>query len=194
VAVFGDETTVSGGGSGHVNPAYVITPTQGILNALAGTNTQVIYNAGTDLTEATALAQKCGTAVVVVATTSSEGSDRKDLSLGNGQDELVTTVAAANARTIVSVRSPGAVLMPWVAQVPAVLLSWLPGQEAGNGLADVLFGAVNPSARSPVTMPNKDNEVGFSKAEYPGVGVPPKAEYLEELLIGYRYAITRIAF
>jgi beta-glucosidase len=187
VAVFGDETTVSGGGSGHVNPAYVITPAQGIANALVGTSTQVIYNAGTDLAEVTKLAQQCGTAVVVVATTSSEGSDRANLSLGNGQDELVTTVAAANPRTIVSVRSPGAVLMPWVDQVPAVLLSWLGGQEAGNGLADVLFGKVNPSARTPVTMPNKDNEVGFTEAEYPGVGTPPEATYLEELLIGYRY-------
>jgi len=186
VAVFGDETTVSGGGSGHVNPAYVITPAQGIANAIAGTKTEVIYNAGTDPNEVLALAQKCTYAVVVVATSSSEGSDRENLSLGNGQDELVTTVLAANPRTIVSVRSPGAVLMPWASEVPAVLLSWLPGQEAGNALADVLFGSVNPSARSPVTMPNKDNEVGFSKAEYPGVGDPPQAEYLEGLLIGYR--------
>jgi beta-glucosidase len=37
-------------------------------------------------------------------------------------------------------------------------VSWLPGQEAGNGLADVLFGVVNPYARLPVTFPNKDNE------------------------------------
>lgn len=186
VAVFGDQTTVSGGGSGHVNPAYVITPTQGIQNALVGTNTEVIYNAGTDPNEVLALAQKCSVAVVVVATTSCEGSDRPNLSLGNGQDDLVTTVLAGNPRTIVSVRSPGAVLMPWASQVPAVLLSWLPGQEAGNALADVLFGDVNPSARSPVTMPNKDNEVGFSEAEYPGVGHPPEATYLEGLLIGYR--------
>jgi beta-glucosidase len=186
VAVFGDETTIAGVGSGHVTPYYIITPAQGIASALAGTSTQVIYDAGTDLNEVTKLAQQCGTAVVVVATTSSEGSDRADLSLGNGQDELVTTVAAANPRTIVSVRSPGAVLMPWVDQVPAVLLSWLGGQEAGNGLADVLFGKVNPSARTPVTMPNKDNEVGFTTAQFPGVGQPPEAEYLEGLTIGYR--------
>ena len=190
IAVFGDETTVSGGGSGHVNPAYVITPTQGITAALAGTSTQVIYNAGTDLTEAATLAAKCGTAVVVVATTSTEGSDRPTLALGHNQDELVSAVVAANPRTIVSVRSPGAVLMPWVPSVPAVLLSWLPGQEAGNALADVLFGTVNPSARTPVTMPNKDNEVGFSAAQMPGVGQPPEATYLEQLLIGYRYDLV----
>jgi beta-glucosidase len=79
------------------------------------------------------------------------------------------------------------VLMPWAAAVPAILLSWLPGQEAGNGLADVLFGEVNPSARLPVTMPNKDNEVGFTQAAFPGIGQPPEAFYTEGLLIGYRY-------
>jgi beta-glucosidase len=186
IAVFGDELTVSGGGSGHVTPAYIITPAQGLMNALVNTTTEVLYNDGTDLTAAADLAAKCGTAVVVVATTSSEGSDRETLALGGTQDDLVTAVLAANPRTIVSVRSPGAVLMPWAAAVPAILLSWLPGQEAGNGLADVLFGVVNPSARLPVTMPNKDNEVGFSDIQYPGVGIPPKAKYIEELLIGYR--------
>jgi beta-glucosidase len=54
-------------------------------------------------------------------------------------------------------------------------------------LADVLFGEVNPSARLHVTIPNKDNEVSFTKAQYPGLGFPPEAEYSEKLLIGYRY-------
>lgn len=198
VAVFGDQDTVSGGGSGHVTPAYVITPAQGIALALAGTSTAVLYDSGSDLNAARELAAKCGVAVVVVATSSAEGSDRASLSLGGNQDELVAAVAAANPRTIVSVRAPGAVLLPWAAgeeeegasvavAVAAVLLSGLPGQEAGNALADVLFGAVNPSARLPVTLPRRENEVGFSRAQYPGVGQPPEASYLEGLLIGYRW-------
>jgi beta-glucosidase len=83
--------------------------------------------------------------------------------------------------------SPGPVLMPWSKQVPTLIESWLPGQEAGNGLADVLFGVVNPSARLHVTLPNKDNEINFSEMQYPGVGHPPSAYYTEGLLIGYRY-------
>ena len=55
-------------------------------------------------------------------------------------------------------------------------------------MADVLFGDVNPSGRLSVTMPNEENEIGFSKRQYPGVGkVYPEAYYTEELLIGYRY-------
>ena len=72
-------------------------------------------------------------------------------------------------------------------------MSWLPGQEAGNALADVLFGFVNPSGRLPVTIPNIENEVKFTKKQYPGVraiGKPfPDATYSEELLIGYRLHI-----
>eukprot|EP01033_Poteriospumella_lacustris_P010723 gene10723-7633_t len=174
----------------HVNGPYVITPAQGIANALAGagvTATKVLYNDGQDVNAAADLAKQCSVAVVVVATTSSEGSDRETLALSGNQDALIASVASANPKTIVSMNIPGAILMPWLDQVPAVLASWMPGQEAGNALADVLFGKVNPSARLPVTMPNKDNEVGFTRSEFPGTGIPPEANYDETLLIGYRW-------
>lgn len=190
VAVIGDADTVAGGGSGHVNGPYVITPAQGIVNALAGagvSTTKVLYNDGQDVNAAADLAKQCSVAVVVVATTSSEGSDRETLALSGNQDALIASVAAANPKTIVSMNIPGAILMPWLDQVPAVLASWMPGQEAGNALADILFGKVNPSARLPVTMPNKDNEVGFTRSEFPGTGIPPEANYDETLLIGYRW-------
>jgi beta-glucosidase len=187
VAVFGDENTIAGGGSGAVKPAYVITPQMGISAVLAGTKTQIIYNSGSDLSAAADLAKKCSASIVVVSTNSCEGSDRENLSLGDSNNNLVTAVAAASSKTIVDIRAPGAVLMPWASQVSAILVSWMSGQEAGNALADILFGKVNPSARLPVTMPNKDNEVEFTQYQYPGVGFPPKAHYTEDLLIGYRW-------
>lgn len=189
IAVFGDQNTISGGGSGAVSAPYIITTTQGMINTLTEVNskTEVIYNAGTDLTAAASLAAQCSTAIVMATTSSSEGSDRKDLSLGNNQDELISAIAVANKRTVVVLNVPGAVLMPWADLVPAILVAWMPGQEAGNAVADVLFGKVNPSARLPVTMPNKDNEIAFTKDEYPGSGFPPEAAYDEQLLIGYRW-------
>ncbi len=57
----------------------------------------------------------------------------------------------------------------------------------GNAWADVLFGKINPSARLPITMPNKENEVAFTEEMYPGVGRPPEASYSEGLLVGYRW-------
>lgn len=188
IAVIGDEETVSGGGSGYVSPPYVVTHQVGLRNALKDTSVQVLYASGKDLDAAVALAAQCSTALVLVSTNSCEGSDRETLSLGEDQDKLIESVASANARTIVNVITPGAVLMPWSSKASAILVSWMPGQEAGNALADILFGLVNPSARLPVTIPNKDNEVGFTPEQYPGVGSPmPDAIYSEELLIGYRW-------
>ena len=194
VAVFGDETTVSGGGSGHVTPrhGHSVTATEGISSALIGLNASVEYfkpsSADKDqiLKEAADFARSCDIAVVVVATTSCEGYDRPSLELGGGQDDLVTAVLSGNSRTVVMVHSPGAVLMPWATDASAILVGWMPGEQAGNALADVIFGLINPSARLPLTMPNKDNEIEFTKEQFPGVGSPPVANYSEGLLVGYR--------
>ena len=65
------------------------------------------------------------------------------------QDRLVRAVAKANPRTVVVVQSPGPVLMPWARRVPAILEGWWPGETGGEGIADVLFGRVNPSGGCP---------------------------------------------
>ena len=71
-----------------------------------------------------------------VATTSSEGSDRANLQFGNGQDDLVTVVAANQPKTVVVGTTPGAVLLPWSEDVAAILINFMPGQELGNAAAD----------------------------------------------------------
>lgn len=126
-------------------------------------------------------------AIVVVGTTSGEGYDRGTLSLGAGQDELITRVAAVHANTIVVIRSPGAVTMPWVAHpnITAILLQFLPGQEGGRSLANTLFGDVNPSAKLPLSFPA--DEAGWlgSEEQYPGVN--KVVTYTESLEMGYRF-------
>jgi beta-glucosidase len=95
------------------------------------------------LAEAEALARDADVAIVVAGTNpevESEGFDRTTLALPGRQDELVRRVAAANPRTVVVVNAGAPVLMPWLAEVPAVLLAWFPGQEGGHALADVLLG------------------------------------------------------
>jgi beta-glucosidase len=183
IGVFGDATTVTGGGSGGVKTPYVITPGQGIATYLAnnapgtGNNVAVtVWNNTADPAGAAAFAKTVDVAVVVVATSSHEGADRTNLSLPAEHDALVAAVAAANPRTVVVVRCPGACVMPWVDAVPAVLLQLLPGQEAGNALANILFGAVNPSGKLPVSFPTSLNDTWLSTTpggpwnpeQYPG--------------------------
>lgn len=149
----------------------------------------LLFDAGVNLTNSALVASQADVAIVVIATTSSEGSDRPNLAFPGNQDDLVFAVAAAQPNTIVVMINPGAVLTPWSSEVQAVLAMFMPGQEEGNALADVLFGDVDPGGRLPVTFPNIENEVGFTQSQYPGLPIfnPLIAEYTEKLEIGYRY-------
>jgi beta-glucosidase len=136
-----------------------------------------------ELAAAVELARASDVAVVVVGTTEeveSEGFDRTTLALPGRQDELVWAVRAANPHTVVVVNSGGPVLMPWRADVPAILLGWFAGQEAGHGLADVLFGRVEPGGRLPTTWPA--DERGLA----PVAPVGGVLRYDEGLAVGYR--------
>jgi beta-glucosidase len=136
---------------------------------------------------AVALARESDAVIVVVGTNEeveSEGFDRTSLALPGRQDELVSAVAAANPRTAVVVNAGAPVLLPWADEVAAVLVSWFPGQEFGNALADVLTGTVEPGGRLPMTWPA--SEEGLPSAQ-PVNGELP---YDENLLIGYRWYLS----
>jgi beta-glucosidase len=86
----------------------------------------------------------------------SVGGDRDTLRLRPADVELVRAVAAANPRTVVVLQAGSAVVCSeWVHDVPAVVQAWYGGCQAGPGLADVLFGDVNPSARLSVLGPRR---------------------------------------
>ncbi|MET9494553.1 glycoside hydrolase family 3 C-terminal domain-containing protein [Streptomyces sp. NPDC006552] len=141
-------------------------------------------DADTLIAEAVEAARDAEAAVVVVATTErveSEGFDRTDLRLPGRQDDLVRAVAAVNPRTVVVVNSGSPVELPWREDVAAVLLSWFPGQEGGDALADVLLGAEEPGGRLPTTW--------GALADAPVTRVTPadgRLDYTEGVFIGYR--------
>lgn len=141
----------------------------------------------TYIAEAVAAAKEAQLAILVVGTNSqveSEGFDRKNLDLPGRQDELVEAVVAANPNTIVVVNSGSPVLMPWRKKVKAVLLTYFGGQEMGNGLVDMLSGAVEPGGRLPTTWADKFEDVPVTNcdASQPGNFV----KYDEGIHVGYR--------
>ncbi|MFC6090803.1 glycoside hydrolase family 3 C-terminal domain-containing protein [Saccharothrix lopnurensis] len=142
-------------------------------------------DADEELARAVGLARGSDVAVVVVGTTDeieSEGFDRASLALPGRQDELVRAVRAVNERTVVVVNSGGPVELPWRDEVAAVLLAWFPGQEAGHGLADVLFGVREPGGRLPTTWAAEQADVPVSDVR-PRHGV---LRYDEGPAIGHR--------
>ena len=137
------------------------------------------------LDEAVRLGASADVAVVVVGTTEeveSEGFDRATLDLPGRQDELVSRVAAANPRTVVVVNAGSPVLLPWVDEVAAVLLTWFPGQEAGDAIADVLLGVAEPGGRMPTTWPRRMEDCPVLTVE----PVDGRLEYAEGVFVGYR--------
>jgi beta-glucosidase len=138
------------------------------------------------LAEAVTAASAADAAIVFVNDVTSEGMDRTTRSLPGDQDALVAAVAVANPRTIVVLHTAGPVLMPWLAQVAAVIEAWYPGQESGNAIAAVLFGDVDPAGRLPTTFPaSEDQGPGAELAQYPGSD--GAVRYDEDIDVGYRY-------
>eukprot|EP00992_Anisonema_acinus_P003657 TRINITY_DN1358_c0_g1_i1.p1 TRINITY_DN1358_c0_g1~~TRINITY_DN1358_c0_g1_i1.p1 ORF type:complete len:658 (-),score=111.17 TRINITY_DN1358_c0_g1_i1:45-2018(-) len=184
VAVIGKpaKTPVSGGGgSGSVVPSYQSSILVALQDRLPGA--QIVYNEGSDAKAAAAAAASADIAIVVDATDSCEGSDRTTLALPNA--DLISAVGKAQPLTIAVAIAPGAILTDWSADVAAALVSFLPGQEEGNGIVDVLFGDGNHSGRLPLSFPNTNNDVGFTKQNWPGVNL--HSIYSEKLNVGYRW-------
>ena len=131
--------------------------------------------------------------MVVVGATSSEGADRPDAQLPAHQRAYLQAVAAAgSSKPVVVVMAPGAVVMDWAVNASAVVCFFMPGQAQGSAVASVLFGDVNPSGKLPVTMPARDNQVGFTGDQYPGAAFKSGLEtnYSEKLEVGYRWHVA----
>ena len=147
-------------------------------------------------------------ALITIGRNAGEGSDRKvenDFNLKTSELALIDAVSnafhAKGKKVVVIINSGGVIeVSSWQDKVDAVLLSWQPGLEAGNAVADVLGGKVNPSGRLATSFPVKYSDVASSKS-FPGKELPEKAEvgmmgmkqipaevtYDEGIYVGYRY-------
>ncbi|RSM09104.1 hypothetical protein CDV31_007871 [Fusarium ambrosium] len=142
------------------------------------------------LNEAVDLAKSVDQVVLCVGTSGeweSEGQDRPNMSLPPGSDELISAVLGANPNTVVLIQSGTPVSMPWVDQANAIAQAWFGGNEAGNGIADVLFGVVNPAGKLPITMPRRvaDNPSALNFRSEGG-----RVLYGEDVHVGYRWYDT----
>ncbi len=216
IAIIGskaDTAVLSGGGSAQVQPvggaipgpqspcppcwAPVVWDPSSPLKAIQAKapNAKVQFADGSDATAAATLAAASQVAIVFVNQWDSEGMDQPSLALSDladtipiNQDALVSAVAAANPHTIVVVESGGPVLMPWLAQVNAVLEAWYPGQNGGPAIANLLFGTANPSGKLPVTFPASDAQLPRPVTPQPPDSVTPfTVNFSEGYNVGYKW-------
>ncbi|MBB6253062.1 beta-glucosidase family protein [Nitrospirillum iridis] len=114
---------------------------------------QVSYLDGHDPAAAAVAARDADAVLVFAEQWRTEAIDLESPALPDGQDALIAAVAAANPRTTVVLETGGAVLMPWLGKVGAVLEAWYPGDQGGEAIARVLFGEVDAGGRLPLTFP-----------------------------------------
>ena len=191
-----------------MRPKSAVAPLDGIKEK-AGSGVKVTYALGVGmegedpaqdtpearakaLNEAVEAAKQADVAVVVVGRYNkieSEGFDLKTMDLPAGQDELIQAVEKANPHTVVVLNTGDPVTMTkWIDSTPALLDMWYGGQEGGNAIAAVLFGAANPSGKLPVSLPKKFED-SPAAANYPGKDL--KVDYAEGIYVGYRYYDTK---
>ncbi|MCQ2146774.1 MAG: glycoside hydrolase family 3 C-terminal domain-containing protein [Bacteroidales bacterium] len=129
-----------------------------------------------------------------------EGADRTEFNLPYGQDAVISALAKVSKNLVVINISGNPYAMPWVNEVPAIIQDWYLGSEAGNSLADVLFGDVTPSGKLPFTFPVAYEDCPIrTEAQYPGIlsnatggatDVPTRIlqeQYSEGIFVGYRW-------
>ena len=192
----------------------MVTPLEALRAALPGVTVEHVLGAplkgAADLAEldrAVAAAHRADVAVVFVgglsgvtpAATSGELRDVAHLELPDGQRTLVHAVAATGTPTAVVVVSGRAhALTDEAAAAGALLLAWLPGEEGGPALADVLTGRTSPSGRLPVSLLRTAGQVGVSSGHHKGGGKSqrwgPYVDEPAEPLFGLGHGLSYTTF
>jgi beta-glucosidase len=218
IALFGTgsyDFLAGGWGSGDVNKAYVINEKQGLENA--GFNideeTKSLYEGvkgemQISSSYAKLRAKNADIAIITLQRNSGEGSDRYnregDFELTKDEKAMLKNITdafhAVGKKVVVVLNIAGVIETASWKDIPdAIVLAWLPSQEGGNSIADILTGKVNPSGRLPMTFPNAYMDIPSSK-NFPNnyKGEPYKADvknigytnYEEGIWVGYRYFST----
>lgn len=200
IGAFATEPRFQGAGSSLINPTRVDNALDE-LRVVGGEN--VSYAAGFAVeggavaaagrtaeelrAEAVGVARTADVAVLFLglpAAEESEGFDRDHIDLPAEQLAVLDAVLEVNPRVVVVLSNGGVVALPFADRVPAIIESWLLGQAGGGAVADVLYGAVNPSGKLTETVPVRleDNP---SFGNFPGEF--GHVRYGEGLLVGYRW-------
>jgi beta-glucosidase len=174
IAVIGpladDQQAPLGSWTGDGKKEDVVTLLAGIKAKVPAT-TRIAHARGCDVegdstegfAEAVRIAQSADVAILAVgesAEMSGEAASRASIDLPGRQLDLIKAVIATGKPTVIVLMNGRPLTINWVAEnAPAILETWFAGTQAGNAIADVLFGDVNPGGKLPVTFPRAVGQV-----------------------------------
>ncbi|PKY04238.1 beta-glucosidase-related glycosidase [Aspergillus campestris IBT 28561] len=186
-------------GSGTAEFPYLVTPEQAIQSqVINGRGNAFAVTDNWALDQMAKVAAQSSVALVFVNADAGEGfisvdgnnGDRKNLTLWKNGEEVIKTAAKSCNNTVVVIHSVGPVLVDeWYEHpnVTGILWAGLPGQESGNSIADVLYGRVNPGAKTPFTWGKTREAYGAPLVTKPNNGKgAPQADFTEGVFIDYR--------
>jgi beta-glucosidase len=197
------------GGSGATRPPYEITSLAALEKRFGN---KVIYAPGISfekklscpdpIADALAAAKSADVVIFFGGTDHSydrealgwgdvKGADKPDLQLKGSQADLIRKIAAVNPNIVVVLINGAPVSVEqWYHQVPGIIEAWYGGMEAGDAIADVLFGEVNPSGKLPCTFGKHLNDWlchQLGPKSFPGTGNNGEVDYLDGIWVGYRH-------
>ncbi|KIQ18043.1 beta-glucosidase [Flavobacterium sp. MEB061] len=149
---------------------WVVSQWDGLQNKV-GKNTKLLYAKGCEVdgdnkdgfAEAVATAKQADVVILSIGERrdmSGEAKSRSDLHLPGVQEDLVKAIQAIGKPVVVLINAGRPLVFNWTADnVPAIVYTWWLGTEAGNAIANVLFGDYNPSGKLPMTFPREVGQV-----------------------------------
>lgn len=189
---FAEDLPHQGGGSSHINSTKVdnlFEELESLTGRKAGYEPGYRIDGREDgqlLSSAVEAAKRADNVIIVLGQPQrfiSEGQDRPHMKLDENQNRLVEAVLDVKPDAVVIVTCGSSVELPWASRAKAILLAYLGGQAAAGAIADILTGAVNPSAKLAETWPER-LEHNPSHLNFPG---DDEVVYHESIYVGYRY-------
>ncbi|KAF2507983.1 glycosyl hydrolase [Flavobacterium zhairuonense] len=174
---------------------WVVSQWDGLQNKV-GKNTKLLYAKGCDVTgdnkdgfaEAIETAKQADVVILSIGERhdmSGEAKSRSDLHLPGVQEDLVKAIQATGKPVVVLVNAGRPLIFNWTADnVPAIVYTWWLGTEAGNAIANVLFGDYNPSGKLPMTFPREIGQIPIYYNHF-STGRPAKNEDSKNYVSAY---------
>nr|WP_199003142.1 beta-glucosidase BglX [Flavobacterium sp. ASV13] len=174
---------------------WIVSQWDGLQNKV-GKNTKLLYAKGCDVdgnnkddfAEAVETAKQADVVILSIGERrdmSGEAKSRSDLHLPGVQEDLVKAIQATGKPVVVLVNAGRPLIFNWTANnVPAIVYTWWLGTEAGNAIANVLFGDYNPSGKLPMTFPREVGQIPIYYNHY-STGRPAKNEDSKNYVSAY---------
>ena len=174
---------------------WIVSQWDGLQNKV-GKNTKLLYAKGCEIegtnkdgfAEAVATAKQADVVILSIGERrdmSGEAKSRSDLHLPGVQEDLVKAIQATGKPVVVLINAGRPLVFNWTADnVPAILYTWWLGTEAGNAIANVLFGDYNPSGKLPMTFPREVGQIPIYYNHF-STGRPAKDENATNYVSAY---------